>query len=133
MTSRTEDKLEGMAGGKAANARTGACAGAEALLRETVRDIQLGCHNTLNDLLVQFRRAGGFTAKNLAVALDIYEAMVRDELCTIFLAFPACILATGTRGVVCELVKRKLVDVIITTSGSLDHDFLRTIAAYYHG
>ncbi len=59
--------------------------------------------------------------------------MVKDEKCLTFLSFPACIMATGTRGVIVELVKRKLVDVVITTCGTLDHDLARSWKDYYHG
>jgi deoxyhypusine synthase len=42
-------------------------------------------------------------------------------------------VATGTRGVLKELVKRKLVDVIITTCGTVDHDLARCWKKYYRG
>ena len=42
-------------------------------------------------------------------------------------------MATGTRGVIRELVKRKLVDVLITTCGTLDHDVARCWKDYYKG
>jgi deoxyhypusine synthase len=42
-------------------------------------------------------------------------------------------VATGTRGVIKELVKRKLVDIIITTCGTLDHDVARCWKDYYKG
>jgi len=42
-------------------------------------------------------------------------------------------MATGTRGVIVEMVKRGMVDVIITTCGTLDHDLARTWKEYYHG
>jgi deoxyhypusine synthase len=82
--------------------------------------------------MVQMRRSGGFTGRKLAEAVDIIEKMMRRD-CTVFLSFPADIMATGTRGVIVELVKRKLVDVIITTCGTLDHDLARTWKSYYHG
>jgi deoxyhypusine synthase len=59
--------------------------------------------------------------------------MVHEKDCVKFLSFPACIISTGTRGVIKELVKRKLVDVIITTTGTLDHDLARVWKDYYHG
>src|SRR3989344_3983898 len=59
--------------------------------------------------------------------------MLTDKNCTRFLSFPAAIVSTGTRGVVKELVKRKLVDVLITTSGTIDHDFARIFRDYYAG
>jgi deoxyhypusine synthase len=49
------------------------------------------------------------------------------------LSFPADICATGTRGVIRELVKRRFVDIIITTCGTLDHDVARCWKDYYKG
>lgn len=89
--------------------------------------------STVNDLIVQMKQGGGFTGRKLADAVDIMEEMVTREDCFTFLSFPACIMATGTRGVIVELVKRKLVDAIITTCGTLDHDLARTWKKYYHG
>ncbi len=98
-----------------------------------VEDIEVKAGMTVNDLVKEFMKSGGFTAKDLAVAVEIFEEMVKDEKTTVFLSFPACIVATGTRGVIKELVKRKLVDVIITTCGTLDHDLARVWRDYYHG
>jgi deoxyhypusine synthase len=42
-------------------------------------------------------------------------------------------VATGTRGALKELVKRKLADVIVTTCGTLDHDVARSWKKYYRG
>src|SRR5438876_4256306 len=60
-------------------------------------------------------------------------AMSRYSRCTKFLCFPAAPVATGLRGVLVEMVNKGLVDVIVTTCGTLDHDVARTYAAYYHG
>jgi len=98
-----------------------------------VRDIKVEGGMSVDQLVRAMSESGGFTAKKLADAIDIVEKMVRDEKCLTFLSFPACIMATGTRGVIVELVKRKLVDVVITTCGTLDHDLARTWKDYYHG
>lgn len=97
-----------------------------------VRDVQLIDGMTVDSLIRELKQSGGFTGRKLADAVDIIEKMMRRD-CTVFLSFPACIMATGTRGVIVELVKRKLVDVIITTCGTLDHDLARTWKKYYHG
>ncbi|HVO77366.1 MAG TPA: deoxyhypusine synthase [Methanomassiliicoccales archaeon] len=97
-----------------------------------VKDIQIGKAMTVDELMVQMRQSGGFTGRKLAEAVDIIEKMMRHD-CTIFLSFPADIMATGTRGVIVELVRRKMVDAIITTCGTLDHDLARTWKSYYHG
>ncbi|MCX6650835.1 MAG: deoxyhypusine synthase [Methanomassiliicoccales archaeon] len=98
-----------------------------------VRDIKVEGGMSVDQLVRSMSESGGFTAKKLADAIDIVEKMVRDEKCLTFLSFPACIMATGTRGVIVELVKRRLVDVVITTCGTLDHDLARTWKDYYHG
>ncbi|AEA47349.1 deoxyhypusine synthase [Archaeoglobus veneficus] len=99
---------------------------------EPVRDIEVRRGLTVEELVEQFGRAGGFTAKKVAEAMHVLEEMVKSDA-TVFLSFPAAIVATGTRGVIKELVKRKLVDVIITTCGTLDHDLARIWRDYYHG
>ncbi|TFG57462.1 MAG: deoxyhypusine synthase [Methanomassiliicoccus sp.] len=98
-----------------------------------VSDIKVDTGMTVDQLVKAMSDSGGFTAKKLADAVDIVEKMVRDEECLTFLSFPACLMATGTRGVLVELVKRKLVDVVITTCGTLDHDLARSWKHYYHG
>ena len=97
-----------------------------------VEDINIEDAADVDSLVRQFYKAGGFTAKKVAMGVDIMEEMVKDDYFT-FLTFPACILATGTRGVIREMVKRKMVDAIITTCGSLDHDLARCYRAYEHG
>ncbi len=97
-----------------------------------IKDIELKEGMTVNELVTQLYKAGGFTAKHVGQATDIFEEMIKNKA-TIFLSFPAAIIATGVRGVIKELVKRKLVDVIITTCGTLDHDLARIWKDYYHG
>ncbi len=58
--------------------------------------------------------------------------MIRKN-CTNFLSFPACIAATGTRGVIRTILEKKWFNVVITTCGTVDHDIARSFASYYHG
>jgi len=98
-----------------------------------VKDYQFTENMTVNELVGQMEDAWGFTAGKLATGVDILEAMTADKKCVKFLSFTADIIATGTRGVIRELVKRKLVDAIITTCGTLDHDIARCWKDYYRG
>ncbi|MDR0373044.1 MAG: deoxyhypusine synthase [Nitrososphaerota archaeon] len=98
-----------------------------------VKDYQFIENMTVDELVGQMREAWGFTAGKLATGVDIIEAMATDKKCIKFLSFTADIIATGTRGVIRELVKRKLIDVIITTCGTLDHDVARCWKDYYRG
>ncbi len=98
-----------------------------------VEDIKVKKGMTVNELMKYMSGAGGFTAQKLADATDILERMENDKKCLKILSFPACIMATGTRGVLVDMVRTKKVDLIITTCGCLDHDISRTYEAYYHG
>ncbi len=86
----------------------------------------------IEKLARQMYESGGFTAKKFALGIDILEQMNRGE-CTRFLSFPACIIATGTRGIIKEFLKSRLADVVVTTTGTLDHDLARIWKDYYHG
>ncbi len=98
-----------------------------------VEDIEISKNMNVNNLVKQMGKSGGFTAKKIDVGVNILEKMLKEKNCVKFLSFPACIVATGCRGVIKELVKRKLVDVVITTCGTLDHDLARVWRNYYHG
>ena len=98
-----------------------------------VEDIQIKKAMNTNDLVKEMYKSGGFTAKKVAEGTDIIEKMIKDKKCIKFLSFPACICSTGTRGIIKELIQRKLFDVIITTTGTLDHDLARIWEEYYHG
>ena len=103
------------------------------MLKEIVEDYTFSEKMTVDELVSQMEKAWGFTAGKLASGLKILEKMVRDKNCVKFLSFTGNLVATGTRGVFKELVKRKLVDVIITACGSLDHDIARCWKNYYKG
>lgn len=98
-----------------------------------VRDYRLYEGMRIDEFIEQMRAAWGFTAGKIVTGIDILTEMMSDEGCLKFLSFPACIVATGARGAIVEMVKRRLVDVIITTCGTLDHDLARSWRNYYRG
>ena len=98
-----------------------------------VKDIHPTNKLTLNDLINQMNDSGGFTAKKVATGVSILEIMMTKKDCIRFLSFPACICSTGTRGIITDLLKKNLFDVVITTAGTLDHDLARVWKDYYHG
>ena len=98
-----------------------------------VKDIKVKKGMSVNDLVKMMGESGGFTSQKLADAADIVEKMVKNKDCLRILSFPACIMATGTRGVIVDMVRNGYVDLIITTCGTLDHDLSRTWRAYYKG
>lgn len=108
---------------------------------QPVSDYDLSQTNTVGELFEQMKVAGGFTATKLVKARDILRTAI-DETVNAknteksvlnWLSFPACLMATGTRGFFIEAIKSGSYNVISTTCGTLDHDIARTFRHYYHG
>lgn len=102
-------------------------------MKKAIEDYVLSKDLSIDELVSQMEKAWGFTAGKLALGVRILENMVKEKECVKFLSFTGNLVATGTRGAIKELVKRKLVDVIITTCGTLDHDVARCWKNYYKG
>lgn len=90
-------------------------------------------HPSLDELVRRLGSGGGFSAKGVADGVDLLAEMLSDPDLTLFLSFPADIVATGTRGVLATLVRGGYVDAVVTTCGTLDHDLARSFRPYYHG
>ncbi len=101
-------------------------------MKKRVEDYDIDGDTTISELVSGMYDSGGFVAKKVGLAADILEKMFSEESLN-FLSFPACLVSTGTRGILKEAVKRELFDVIITTCGTLDHDLARVWEDYYHG
>jgi len=101
--------------------------------KEAIEDHSFSEGMTVDELVSQMEKAWGFTAGKLATGLNILEKMARDKKCIKFISFTGNLVATGTRGALKELVKRKLVDVVVTTCGTIDHDVARCWKDYYKG
>jgi deoxyhypusine synthase len=103
------------------------------MLRDAIKDYEFAEEMSVDELVNQMEKAWGFTAGKVAVGVKILERMIKTPNCVKFLSFTGNLVATGTRGVLKELVKRKLADVVITTCGTLDHDMARCWKNYYRG
>ncbi len=86
---------------------------------------------SLNDLIDSYRTTG-FQATHLAEAVDIVKEM-QEEDAKIFLTFTSNIVSSGLREAVTYLAKENLVDVMITTSGSVTEDVIKTFHPFKMG
>jgi len=85
------------------------------------------------DLVEDMKDSGGFQASQLGKGADILSKMWYEEKCTSILSFTADIVSTGVRGVIRQVIRQGLVDIIITTCGTLDHDIARSLGYYLQG
>ena len=98
-----------------------------------VKDITIKDDDTIQSIFDQLATSGGFESRNLAEGLEILSEMIKDKDCLKFLSFVAAITSTGLRGIIADMLKKKLFDVVITTCGALDHDIARYFSHYLEG
>jgi deoxyhypusine synthase len=101
--------------------------------RRAVKDISIKNGDDLQSIFDQLSTSGGFESRNLADGLEILSTMINDKDCLKFLSFVAAITSTGTRGIIVDMLKKKMFDVVITTCGALDHDIARYFSNYLEG
>jgi len=73
-----------------------------------------------------------FQARNLAIAADIYDRMLKDEKCKVILTLAGSIFSAGLKDVVADMVENNMVDAIVSTGALIvDQDFLEALG-YKH-
>jgi deoxyhypusine synthase len=101
-------------------------------LQNPVTHIKINGTLTVDQLMRQFKNSGSFGAGRLATACDIYEKMVRDKECTIFLALSGAVVPAGMRTLVTDLIRSRLVDVIVSTGASMVHDAIEAFGGHHY-
>jgi deoxyhypusine synthase len=103
------------------------------LLSSEVRDYEIKQYDDIQSILSQMANSGGFESRNLAYGVDILRSMISEQNCTKFLSFVGSLISTGARGIIRDMLKNNMFNVIITTCGAIDHDIARTYDRYYAG
>ncbi len=94
-----------------------------------VEDVKLERGMKLEELAEKMEKIG-FQATGIGKARKIMKKMLGDKECKRFLAFTANIAASGMRGIIAQMIKKKHFDVIITSGGAIDHDLIKAYASY---
>jgi deoxyhypusine synthase len=101
-------------------------------LENPVKHIKIDKALTVDELMQQFKGSGSFGAGRLASACDIYEKMLKDKDCTVFLALSGAVVPAGMRTMITDLIRKKLVDVIVTTGACMVHDAIEAIGGHHY-
>lgn len=101
-------------------------------LEKPVKHIKIDKALTVDELIQQFKNSGSFGAGRLASACDIYEKMLKDPDCTIFLALSGAVVPAGMCTLVTDLIRKKLVDVIVTTGACMVHDAIEAVGGHHY-
>ncbi|MFA5357555.1 MAG: deoxyhypusine synthase [archaeon] len=74
----------------------------------------------------------GFQATNLGKAIELVKKM-REEKAEIYFGFTSNVITSGLRESVTYLAKNKLIDFLVTTTGGIEEDIIKTHAPFLHG
>jgi deoxyhypusine synthase len=92
---------------------------------------------TTTDQLVTALGACSFQGRNLAYALDVWEAMCRDKKCFRVISLAGAMVPGGMALLVMRLIEKKLIHAIVCTGATMAHDICNTFAqgdqAHYLG
>lgn len=104
----------------------------EAFFRDPVVHMKLETQMTVNQLIQEFSKSGSFGAGRVAAACDIYERMIRDKECTIFLAVAGAVVPAGLRAIIADIIRKRLVDAVVTTGANMIHDLLEAMGGHHY-
>jgi deoxyhypusine synthase len=98
---------------------------------EPVRDVRVSSGMRVCELVEAYGAMHGFMASRVWEAVSILrEGLAVSDLR--ILSFTGNIVATGLRGVLAQLVRGRLFNLLITTTGALDHDIARALGGVYY-
>jgi deoxyhypusine synthase len=100
------------------------------LLKEVVKHIDIKAIDSTP--LINAMRDMSFTSRDTANAADILDLMINDPGCTIMLTLAGSTSAGGCMQLYVDMVKNKMIDVVVATGASIvDMDFFEALG-YKH-
>ncbi len=82
--------------------------------------------------LVEKMGSLGFQASELAKGVTLLREM-KKEKATVFLSFTSNIISSGLRELVAQLCREKAIQCIITSTGSIEEDYMKSKHAFLQG
>lgn len=102
-------------------------------LKETIEHIDIKKHDTRS--LIKDMSKMSFSARDLARASEIYDKMLKEKNCTIFLTIAGSTSAAGCMQIYVDMVKNNMVDAIVVSGATIaDMDFFEALGnRHYKG
>ncbi len=97
---------------------------------EPIKDIKVSPVTTLDELVRLYGDEYGFMAGHLWRAAELLSKGLSESNLRV-ITFTGNLISTGLRGVITQLLRARLFNVVITTCGALDHDIARSTGGAY--
>ena len=101
-------------------------------LKTPVKTIDLEKIQTVSELLDAFNRTS-FQSRALAKCANVFVKMLEDpQRPTVFLGLAGAMVPAGMKGVISTMIKRKMVDVIVSTGANMYHDLVEALGEHHY-
>lgn len=94
-----------------------------------IKDFKYKPNMTVADLVDSFGNLG-YQSIELNAAQKIFLKMKREN-CKIFLTFTSNMVTSGLRGLFAQLCSLKIPNILVTTSGSIEEDIMKSLGANF--
>lgn len=103
------------------------------LLKKTVNHIDITSFDATP--IIDGMSAMSFTSREVASAAEIWNRMINDKNCTIFLTLAGSTSAAGCMNIYADMVKYNMIDAVVATGASIvDMDFFEALGyRHYQG
>jgi len=100
---------------------------------KTIEHIDIKAHNVI--ALVDSMGKMAFQARNLNRAAQIYDMMLAEKNCGVYLTLAGSLFSAGLKDVVVDLLRNNMIDTIVSTGANIvDQDFLEALGfKHYQG
>ncbi len=103
------------------------------ILHTPIQPIDVEAATGIGDLIQSYGH-GSFQGRNLAECVDVYKAMLGVEKNVILLGLSGAMVPAGMRRLISMMVRRKMVDVVVSTGANLYHDYYEALGfRHYKG
>jgi len=105
----------------------------KSLLKSEVKHVDITSFDSRK--IIDSMKKMSFTSRDTAKAAEIYNEMIKDQNCSIFLTIAGSTSAAGCMNLYSDLVKYNMVDAIVATGASIiDMDFFEALGfKHYQG
>jgi len=94
-------------------------------LRHPTEPFQATSGRTVDQLLGQMSETA-FQGRKLGEAFEIWSRMLKKRQIVIWLGIAGAMVPAGMRKIIAQLIKRRMVDVLVTTGANIYHDAYET-------
>ena len=96
------------------------------VLRHPTRPIQIDPDKTVSELVGEMALTG-FQGRKLGEAADAWTAMLKKREIVIWMGVAGAMVPAGMRELITYLIRRRMIDVLVTTGATLYHDAYESI------